>query len=170
MAKDFTPREFRKDAGKLSLEDVVAPIFDATMGKRLGLARMKRLWRLEDLAPKLGLNSETLRRLEAGTLAVPKHAFSISKLEDVFGEMDTKFIVLDRYGATYCEPIIRGKFWGKVYRERKTKPRGDHWTRKRLAEGKPVQGYSFQGIPGDIWDEARRLFNAAEKKRNKSIK
>lgn len=169
MSKDaFKPAEQQvRDPGKLSLEDVVTPIFDFAMGQRLATARMQKLWRLEDLAPKLGLSSTVLGRLESGQLAVAKHAFSVSKLEDVFGELGTKYILLNKYGATYDQARISNKFWSKVRRERKPKPKGEHWTLKRLQQGLPVQGYSYQGIPGEIWDKAYELQKAAKKKRSK---
>lgn len=168
---DLKPAEQAvRDPGKLTLEDVVTPIFDYEMGQRLATLRMQKFWRLEDLAPKLGLNATTLGRLESGQLAVPKHAFTVSKLEDIFGELGTKYIILNRYGATYDQARIYGKFMSKVRRERKQKPRGEHWTHKRLKEGKPTQGYSFLGIPGEVWDEANRIFKEREKKHTKKVK
>lgn len=165
MAKELETTEIKvRDPGKLTLADVVTPIFDLKMGQRLALARMQRFWHQKDLAEKLGMSTETIRRIEAGTLAVPRYAPSVSRLEDVFGELAVKYILLDKYGATYSEPAIRSKFWGKVYRNRKAKPKGEHWTRQRIREGKPVQGHSFQGIPGDIWDTAVRLHKEKEAK------
>lgn len=160
-AKEFEPTEVRKDPTELTFWDVVTPIFDAAMGERLATVRMKRFWRIEDLAPKLGLNQETLRRLEAGEISIPKHAFSVSKLEDVIGETATKYVLLNRYAASYDPGMIRANFWNKVTRERKRPPRGQHWTQARIKAGLPTQGHSFMGIPGDIWDRAMKLHKEA---------
>jgi transcriptional regulator with XRE-family HTH domain len=170
MAKEFEPREFKiRDPEKLTLHDVVTPIFDLAMGQRLATARMQKGWRREDCAPKLGLNATTLGRLEAGELAVPRHPFSVSKLEDVFGELGAKYIILDRYGATYDQYRIADKFWSKVRRNRKPRPRSQQAINEgiRKGPGGARPGETYNGIPAEIWDQAWALHLAAKKKRSK---
>lgn len=157
-------------AERIKLEDLVTPIWDAAMGQRLATARMQRLWDQSELAEKLALNPTTLGQLEAGKLPVPRHPFSVSRLEEIFGPQTTKYILLNRYGATYDVARIRNKFIDTRFRvERKPRAPSQHWMRKRIAEGKPVRG-TYQNIPHEVWNLATKLNNEREKKHSNSVK
>lgn len=140
----------------LRLEDVVTPIFDLAMGQRLAIIRMKNGWDQKQLAEKLGLSSNTVSELEGGKLAVPRFAFSVTRMKEILGDLETKYILLNQYVSRFDAGTIRMNFWRESYRNR-ARPKGEHWTKARLQSGRPTQGYSFMGIPGEVWDLAWKL-------------
>lgn len=156
-------------AERLKLEDVVAPIFDAAMGRRLKIARMQRFWDQAELGERLGINYHTVSDLETGKLMVPRAPFSITKLETVLGPTATKFVVMDRFRGSFEIGKVEHKFWCNVRDSRKQRAPGQHWTRKEILEGRAPKGGSFMGIPTDIWATAVKL-NNEQKKKSKPIK
>ena len=156
-----------KPAAEPTLEDLIAPIFNAEMGARFALVRMSKLWDQDECAKKLGLNKSTLSRLEMGILKTPQSPFSVAKLNEVFGVKAVKFILLNRYPDRFDQAGIQAKFYNQKMRiDAKPRKPSKHWTHHRLKEGKSVRGSTFMGIPGEVWDEAYKIIKKRTEKKN----
>ncbi len=131
---------------------------------------MQRLWDQGQLGERLGLSNHTVSDLESGKLAVPRSAFSMTKLEEVLGPTSARYVVMDRYGASFDIGRIESKFWEHVKAQSKRKTPGEHWTRKAIAEGREVRGGSLYGIPTEVWEQATRIVNERKNKQSKKIK
>lgn len=164
MIADEKPKTAEIRSERLKLEDLVAPIFDAAMGRRLSTARMQRFWDQAELGARLGINQHTVSRLEAGKLMVPRIPFSVTKLEEVLGPTAAKYVLMDRYSATFNVGQIQTRFWRQKFAERRPRAPGQHWTRKAIAEGRAPKGGSFMGIDSDIWAKSIEL-NARKNKK-----
>lgn len=157
---------------KLKLEDIVAPIFDAAMGRRLATARMWRLWDQHELGERLGINSHTVSDLETGKLLVPRSPFSVTKLYEVLGPTGAGYVLLERYASSFNAGQIHSKFiHQKLAVLRQRRPLGQRAAAKVLAGGgKLPRGSTLFGIDRDVWDTAIRLTNERKKKNTKPIK
>lgn len=165
------PESPAKEKETILLWDLVTPIFDASMGARLATARMKAGWKQHVLAEKLGLHQRTISSIEQGKLASPRFPFSLSRMQEALGPTLTRYVVLNRHAATIDPWAVRSRYLKKIDETRvKNRKKSEHWTVKRLREGKSVQGEAYQGIPGAVWDLANRIHRENEKRLNKLIK
>lgn len=123
---------------RTDLEDICTPIFDAPMGARLALMRKRNLWDQAQLGMKLGLAAQTISEIEGGRRPIPRHAFTVSKLRDVFGD-ETGFILLGHNAGRYnASAIERNFFETKFQTARKRRPDPvEHWTSRALRENYP---------------------------------
>lgn len=111
---------------KVGLEDVCTPIFDAEMGRRLRLMRMRRLLDQKELAEMLAIKQSTVSDLELGILSVPRHPFTVAHLKEIFG-VDTGFILYGTNPERFSPAYIMEKFHEKKFKVNR-KPRADpHW-------------------------------------------
>lgn len=154
---------------RLKLEDLVTPIFDVEMARRFALARMRRLWKQSEVCIELGLNKKTMAQMELGRLPTPRHPFSLSKLEKVFGPRATNYILLNYHAHEYDAWTIESKYMGHLTKTRKPRKKGEHWTRKRLRAGLETTG-TLDNIPASEWDRALDILKAAQNKHIKTLK
>lgn len=155
---------------KIKLQDVVTPIFDAAMGQRFTLARMKRLWDQRQVAALLGLHARTVSEMEAGKLAVPRFAFSVSKLEQVFGPLATSYILLGKNAEVFNFSDIYQKFnYTKHKLEAKKRAPSARWNNKQIRDGKPAYS-TYEGIPHEVWNLANKIYKEQQNNQSSPIK
>lgn len=154
---------------RLKLKDMVTPIFDAEMGSRLALMRMKRLWKQKELSEKLGLNPHTLGMLELGKITTARHPFTVTRLEETFGPRATDFILMKLHASEFEPWGISHKYNKHLMKTRKPREKGEHWTHRRLRAGLKVRG-TFQNVADEAWDQAFRILEQSEKRHTNSIK
>lgn len=124
---------------KKSLEEICVPIFNAEMGARFKLMRMRNLWDQKQLGQKLALPQKTISELETGKIAIPRFTFTIAKLREIFGE-DTNFILFGSSAGRFDASAIQAKFFeAKYHTERKPMVKREHWTYKELRVGRKVR-------------------------------
>lgn len=133
----MTPADKEKRKGPM-WEEVCTPIFNAQMGSRLRLMRMRKYLDQAQLGELLALPQKTISDLETGRLAIPRYAFTVEKLREVF-EDDTSFILYGSNSTRYNSVAIQTRYHeAKFQKERLYQSGREHWTKRAKREGYPM--------------------------------
>lgn len=117
----MTPAKEKKSPA-VEITEVTTPIFNAEMGARLRLMRMKLLMDQRELGAKLGIGQQQVSRLESGKIVTLERPFTCAKLREVFGDL-YMFILLGRNPERFPSGHI-----GKAYWDHKNAPKGNRTT------------------------------------------
>src|SRR6185503_8942239 len=90
------------------LFEVVTPIMDRHRGRRMEFMRKKLFLDQKQLGEKLGVNQQTISRLERGHISVARRPISLHKFYEVFGAL-TEHVLFGSGEFNYNE--INGLYW-----------------------------------------------------------
>ncbi len=91
----------------------VTPIFDAEMGRRLQIIRMRHFMDQKEFAEFLGIAQGTLSKIERGMLPTAQYPFSVAKLQEIAGDALLYILI-----GTNSERWEAGKYSTNYWTER----------------------------------------------------
>ena len=104
------------------IAQVTTPVFDAEIGNRMMVARMKLGLGQSELGDLLNVSQQSISKLERGHQATLETPFTLAQFQSAFGKLWT-YVLLGNYADAISLAHVRKEYWRK-----KNAPKGN-WKR-----------------------------------------